>query len=215
MRQEITQQMTRIHAWILALGLSLGVVFGVVFAPLAQANGRPDEMARNATEEVVNIVRQDRDIRAGNKKKIHALVEAKILPHFDFEHMTRLAVGKNWREASVAQQSALTEEFKAMLVRTYAASISSIIDYKFEYKPLRMNPGDSEVVVSFEASKSGSPAIPVDYRVEKQAAGWKVYDIMVDGVSLITVYRNSFNKEIKKGGVDGLIDTLRRRNQKA
>ncbi len=203
--------MKKIHTWFLALGL----VLGFVLTPVAQANSGPDEMARNATEEVASIVRQDREIRAGNKKKIHTLVEAKILPHFDFERMTRLAMGKNWRDASVAQQSALTEEFKAMLVRTYAASISSIIDYKFEYKPLRMNPGDTEVMVSLEASKSGSPAIPVDYRVEKQVAGWKVYDILVDGVSLISVYRNSFNSEIKKGGMDGLIDTLRRRNQKA
>ncbi len=203
--------MKKVYVWFLSLGLALGVVF----TPVAQANGSPDEMARNATEEVANIVRQDRDIRTGNKKKIHALVEAKILPHFDFERMTRLAMGKNWRDASVAQQSALIEEFRTMLVRTYSASISSIIDYKFEYKPLRMNPGDTEVMVSLEASKSGSPAIPVDYRVEKQAAGWKVYDILVDGVSLITVYRSSFNSEIKKGGVEGLIDTLRRRNQKA
>ncbi len=202
--------MMRFHAWLLALALSLGAVF----TPVAQANVGPDEMARNATEEVVSIVRQDRDIRAGNKKKIHALVEAKILPHFDFERMTRLAMGKNWRDTSVAQQSALVEEFRVMLVRTYAASISSIVDYKFEYKPLRMNPGDTEVVVSLEASKSGSPAIPVDYRVEKQASGWKVYDILIDGVSLITVYRSSFNSEIRKGGVDGLLDTLRRRNQK-
>lgn len=203
-------KMAGAYAWILALGLSLGVVL----TPVAQANGAPDEVARNATEEVASIVRQDRDIRAGNKKKIHALVEAKILPHFDFERMTRLAMGKNWRDASVAQQTVLVEEFKAMLVRTYAASISSIVDYKFEYKALRMSPGDTEVMVSLEASKSGSPAIPIDYRVEKQAAGWKVYDILVDGVSLITVYRSSFNSEIKKGGVDGLIDTLRRRNQK-
>lgn len=205
------QKMTRAYAWFLALALSLGAVF----MPVAQANGGPDEMARNATEEVASIVRQDRDIRAGNKKKIHALVEAKILPHFDFERMARLAMGKNWRDASVAQQAALIDEFKAMLVRTYAASISSIIDYKFEYKPLRMSPSDTEVIVSLEASKSGAPAIPIDYRVEKQAVGWKVYDILVDGVSLITVYRGSFNSEIKKGGVDGLIDTLRRRNQKA
>lgn len=203
--------MKKSYTWLFALGLALGAVF----TPAAQANGGPDEMARNATEEVASIVRQDRDIRSGNKKKIHALIEAKILPHFDFERMARLAMGKNWRDASVAQQAALTEEFRAMLVRTYAASISSIVDYKFEYKPLRMNPSDIEVMVSFEASKSGSPAIPVDYRVEKQAAGWKVYDILVDGVSLITVYRSSFNSEIKKGGVDGLIDTLRRRNQKA
>ena len=203
--------MKKSYAWFLALSLSLGALL----TPVAHANSGPDEMARNATEEVANIVRQDRDIRAGNKKKIHALVEAKILPHFDFERMVRLAMGKNWRDASVAQQSVLTEEFRVMLVRTYAASISSIIDYKFEYKPLRMNPADTEVMVSLEASKSGSPAIPVDYRVEKQASGWKVYDILVDGVSLITVYRSSFNSEVKKGGVDGLIETLRRRNQKA
>ncbi|TSA22924.1 MAG: ABC transporter substrate-binding protein [Betaproteobacteria bacterium] len=195
--------------------LKIMLTAAFVWATAAQAETPPDVMARQATEEVITIVKQDKDIRAGNKKKIHSLVETKILPHFDFERMARLAMGKNWKAASAEQQTALIGEFRNLLVRTYAASISSIASYTFEYKPLRAAAGDTDVIVSLEASKSGSPAIPVDYRVEKQADGWKVYDILVDGVSLITVYRGSFNSEIKKGGVDGLIDTLRQRNQKA
>lgn len=174
----------------------------------------PDVLARNVTEEVTAIVKQDPSLRAGNVRKIHALVEAKILPNFDFEHMAKLALGKNWRAATAEQQTALTTEFRNMLVRTYSASLASIVDYRFDYKPLRMASGDTDVTVGVEANRSGAPPIPIDYRVEKQDGRWKVYDVMVDSVSLVTVYRNSFNSEIRKGGIDGLIDSMRRRNQR-
>lgn len=200
----------KMQSFIVAVSLALGLL-GSALA----AEQTPDVIARNATQEVVAIVKQDRDIRAGNAKKIHALVETKILPHFEFEHMTRLAMGKNWRAASAEQQAALMGEFRNMLVRTYAASLSSIADYDFDYKPFRASAGDTDVTVSVEATKSGAPAIPVDYRVERLNGQWKVYDILVDGVSLITVYRSSFNSEIRKSGIDGLIDSLRRRNQRS
>lgn len=196
-------KMTKIWAWLAAVLMPVSVWA----AELA-----PDIMARNATEEVVAIVKQDPSLRSGNARKIHALVETKILPHFDFEHMAKLALAKNWRAATPEQQAAVTTEFRNMLVRTYAASLASIVEYKFDYKPMRMAVGDTDVVVSVEASKSGAPAIPIDYRVEKLDGRWKVYDILVDGVSLVTVYRNSFNSEIRKGGIDGLIDSMRRRN---
>jgi len=174
----------------------------------------PDALAKQVTNEVIRIVKIDRDLQNGNSQKIYDLVDVKVLPHFDFEHMAKLAVARNWSKATPEQQSRLVSEFRALLVRTYAASISSIVDYQVEFKPLRMNPGETDVMVNTVVSKSGSPPIPIDYRVEKGDKGWKVYDVMVDNVSLVTVYRNSFNSEVRKGGIDGLIETLARRNQK-
>jgi phospholipid transport system substrate-binding protein len=174
----------------------------------------PEILARNVTNEVLRIVRQDKDITNGNNAKIHALVEQKILPFFDFRHMTQLAVGKNWPSATPEQRDSLSNEFRTMLVRTYASSLSSVADYKIEFKPFRASPGDSEVTVNTEVSKPGAPPIPIDYRLEKQGNSWKVFDVIVDNVSLVTVYRNSFNSEVRKGGLDGLIAALARRNQK-
>ncbi len=173
----------------------------------------PDVMARNTTIEVLNILRQDKDLRNGNSRRILALVEQKILPNFDFRQMTQLAVGRNWSRATPEQQERLVEEFKTLLVRTYSASLTSVLDYKIEFLPLRMPPGASEVTVNTVVSKSGAPPLPIDYRMERQDNGWKVYDVLVEGVSLVTVYRNSFNTEVRKGGIDGLVATLSRRNQ--
>jgi phospholipid transport system substrate-binding protein len=173
----------------------------------------PDVLAKNTTNEVLRIVKQDKDLKNGNTKKILALVEEKILPNFDFRKMTQLAVGKNWSKASPEQQQELVDQFKTMLVRTYSASLTSVSDYKIEFPPLRMAPGDAEVTVSTVVSKPGAPPIPIDYRMEKQDAGWKVFDVLVDNVSMVTVYRNSFNSEVRKGGIEGLVASLSRRNQ--
>jgi len=175
----------------------------------------PDVLAKNTTNDVLRIVKQDKDIKSGNTKKILDLVEQKILPNFDFRQMTQLAVGKNWSKATPEQQANLINEFRTMLVRTYSASLSSVADYKIEFKPLRLAPGETDVMVNTEVSKPGAPPIPIDYRMEKQDAGWKVYDVLVDNVSMVTVYRNSFNSEVRKGGVEGLLAALSRRNQPA
>ena len=174
----------------------------------------PDALARNVTNDVLRIVRQDKDIANGSNGKVNVLVEQKILPLFDFKHMTQLAVGKHWPKATPGQQDDLTSQFRTMLVRTYASSLTSVADYKIEFKPFRSAPGDAEVVVSTEVTKPGTPPIPIDYRLEKLTNGWKVFDVVVDNVSLVTVYRNSFNSEVRKGGIDGLIAALARRNQK-
>ncbi|MBM4180319.1 MAG: ABC transporter substrate-binding protein [Betaproteobacteria bacterium] len=199
--------MNRASRFFLATALALMTV-----ATHAQALA-PDALARNTTNEVLNILKQDKDLRNGNSRKILALVEQKILPNFDFRQMTQLAVGRNWSKASPEQQQRLVEEFKALLVRTYSASLTSVLDYKIEFLPLRMAPGASEVTVNTVVSKSGAPPLPIDYRMEKQDISWKVYDVLVEGVSLVTVYRNSFNTEVRKGGIDGLVATLSRRNQ--
>jgi phospholipid transport system substrate-binding protein len=145
---------------------------------------------------------------------VYSLVETKILPHFDFEHMVKLAVARNWNVASPEQQSRLTEEFRALLVRTYSASLSSVAEYKIVFKPMRASNGDTDVMVNSEVSKPGAPPITIDYRMEKKGDSWKVYDVLVDNVSLVTVYRNSFNSEVRKGGIDGLIATLAKRNKR-
>ena len=175
----------------------------------------PDVLAKNTTNEVLRIVKQDKDIKSGNNKKILDLVEQIILPNFDFRQMTQLAVGKNWGKATPEQQENLVNEFRTMLVRTYSASLSSVADYRVEFKPFKLAPGASDVTVNTEVSKPGAPPIPIDYRMEKKDAGWKVYEVLVDNVSMVTVYRNSFNSEVRKGGVEGLLAALSRRNQPA
>lgn len=201
----------RLRFLLLALLLLLALASQTTIAQVIP----PDVLARNTTNEVIDIVKRDREIRSGNAQKIYELVDAKVLPHFDFRQMTQLAVGRNWAQATPEQQQRLVAEFRALLVRTYAASLSSVADYKIEFKPLRMRPGDTDVTVSTEVSRPGSAPITIDYRMERQADGWKVYDVLVDNVSLVTTYRNSFNSEVRRGGIEGLIAALARRNRSA
>ncbi len=197
----------RIGTGLLALWLGLA---GTASAqPVA-----PDVLVRGTTEEVVRIVKQDKELRNGDPQKVYELVDTRVLPHFDFRAMTQLAVGRHWRSASPEQQAALVKEFRTLLVRTYSAAIGSVVDYRIDFKPLRMRPEDTDVVVNTEVSRPGSPPVTLDYRLERQANGWKVYDVLVDNVSLVTVYRNSFNNEVRRGGIDGLIQSLVRRNQR-
>ena len=197
----------------IGMGL-MAFLLGYSGAALAQT-ASPDVLVRSTTEEVVRIVKQDKDLKNGNPQKVYELVETKILPNFDFKTMTQYAVGKNWRSANADQQAVMVKEFRTLLVRTYSAAITSVVDYKIDYKPLRMQAGDADVMVNTEVSRSGSPPVTIDYRLEKQAGGWKVYDVLVDSVSLVTVYRNTFNNEVRRGGIDGLIQSLVRRNQRA
>lgn len=191
----------------------LAALMAVLLAAPARAETAPDVLAKNTTNEVLRIVKQDKDIKNGNSKKILGLVEQKILPNFDFEHMTQLAVGKNWPKATPEQQQSLVDEFRTMLVRTYSSALSSVADYKIDFKPFSMPAGADDVTVSTEVSKPGAPPIPIDYRMEKKNGAWKVFDVLVDNVSLVTVYRNSFNSEVRKNGIDGLVVALQRRNK--
>ncbi len=175
----------------------------------------PDVLAKNTTNDVLRIIKQDKDLKNGNPQKLLELVEEKVLPNFDFQQMTQLAVGQNWRKATPAQQEKLVNEFRTMLVRTYSASLSSVLDYQIDFKPLKAATSAEDVTVNTQVSKPGAPPIPIDYRMEKQPIGWKVYDVLVDNVSMVTVYRNSFNSEVRRGGIDGLLASLARRNQPA
>ena len=199
----------------LAMRLLMTLIFAAFAVTVRAEVPPPDVLAKNTTNEVLRIVRQDKDLKNGNTRKILALVEEKILPNFDFRKMTQLAVVKNWGKASQEQQQELVEQFRTLLVRTYSASLTSVSDYKIEFTPLKIAPGDDDVTVNTVVSKPGAPPIPIDYRMEKQDNGWKVFDVMVDNVSMVTVYRNSFNSEVRKGGIEGLVASLTRRNQQS
>jgi phospholipid transport system substrate-binding protein len=194
-----------------------GWLISVVFvAPLyAQSSDiAPDVLVKRVTEDTLVIVRSDREIRAGNRKKIVDLVQTKVLPYFDFTRMTRLAMGKNWREATPQQQQMLVDQFRALLVNTYASAFTSYKDQTVDVKPFRMEPGDVDVVVKTAVNQSnGQSPISIDYSMEKTDSGWKVYDFTVEGVRLVQNYRNTFNTEVQQRGIDGLIKTLGDKNR--
>lgn len=195
----------------------LKVVVGL-FCMVAVAQAEvvaPDVLVKNTAEDVLAIVKQDKDIQSGNQKKVLALVEAKVLPHFDFERMTRLTAGKAWRTATPEQKQALVTEFRNMLVRTYTAAFTRYRDQSVEVKPFKMQPGDDEVTVKTLIVKQGAPSIAVDYEMEKLSEGWKVFDMTVEGASLVATYRNTFATQIQQGGIDGLIKTLADKNASA
>ena len=175
----------------------------------------PHALARSVTDEVLAVIRADKELQAGNPRKVLELVEAKVLPHFNFATMTQLAMGRNWRQANAEQQKRLTTEFRTLLVRTYTTALTQYRNQTVEYKPLRESTGDTEVVVySLIKQPSGAP-IAVDYSMEKTDSGWKVFNMKIEGISLVENYRNTFNTEIQKNGVDGLIKALADKNRGA
>ena len=188
-----------------------------LLVPVAQAQEpAPDVLVKSITDEVVAVLKQDKDIQAGNPKKIEELIEAKVLPHFNFTRMTRIAMARNWRLATPEQQKELTAEFKTLLVRTYSTALSNYRDQLIDYKPLRAKPEDVKVTVRSEVKQSGSSQpVAIDYEMEKTPNGWKVYDVKVGGVSLVTTYRDTFASEVKERGVDGLIKSLAAKNRQS
>jgi phospholipid transport system substrate-binding protein len=192
-------------------------LFTLVFSlmlnhPVAAAGQAPDVLVKSVTEEVLGIVRQDKAIQAGDPKKTLDLVDAKVLPHFDFTRMTALALGRQWRSATPEQKATLTEEFRTLLVRTYANALTQFKDYQISYKPLKSKPEDVEVTVRTEVRKPGSQPDAVDYSLAMTDGEWKVFDVVVAGVSLITSYRDSFGEQVKADGIDGLIASLKAKN---
>jgi phospholipid transport system substrate-binding protein len=173
----------------------------------------PDTLVKTISMDVIAAIRQDKDIQAGNPSKIASLVEAKILPHFDFAHTTRIAMGANWRRASPEQREQLVREFRTLLVRTYSSALANYRDQVIEFKPLRAQPGDEQVTVRSEVRQTGAQAVSIDYEMEKTASGWKVYDVRISGVSLAATYRDTFAEEVRNHGIDGLIDLLSGKNR--
>lgn len=172
----------------------------------------PDAMVKSVTDAVLDIVRKDKDIQAGNGKKAMELIDAQVLPHFNFTHMTALAVARGWRQATPEQQKSLVGEFRTLLVRTYSKALTEYKNQTITFLPFRMNAGDTDAKVRTQVIQPGSKPIPLDYFLEKVNASWLVYDIEVSGVSLVTAYRSEFANEIHNGGVDGLIKALQAKN---
>lgn len=173
----------------------------------------PDQLVKSVTNEVLDIIRKDKDIRAGNTRKAVDLVEVKVLPHFNFERMTRLALGREARQVSPEQMKVLVAEFHTLLVRTYSKALTEYRDQEIAFKPFRMAATDTDVKVRTEIHQSGGKPIPLDYYLESSPSGWKVYDMEVAGVSLVTNYRSTFAQEIQAGGADKLIKTLQAKNK--
>jgi phospholipid transport system substrate-binding protein len=195
----------------IVFGLMLSVACGASVGTAADVS--PDALARSVTDEVVAIVRADKEVQAGNPQKVMQLVESRVLPHFDFTRMTQLAVGRNWRQATPEQQKALVEEFRTLLVRTYATALTLYRNQIIEYRPVRMAAGDSDVIVKSVIRQPTGQSVAIDYAMEQIAGTWKVYDVKIEGVSLVDNYRNTFNTEIQRNGIEGLIKALSSKNQ--
>jgi phospholipid transport system substrate-binding protein len=200
------------RTWRRLIGLLLLAASMTAFEVRAQAPS-PDVLVRNTTEEVLTIIRNDKDIKAGKFDRIVDLIEEKVAPHFDFVRMTRLAVGRAWRDATPAQREALIKEFRSLLVRSYSAAFTAYTGVSAEYRPFRFNPGETQATVqTLIKLPGGAETVTVDYDMALTPNGWKVYDVRVAGASLIINYRNLFALEIDRGGIDGLIKSLIKRN---
>lgn len=194
------------------IGFTLGAL---AFTGAASAQEAPDALVKRISQEVLDTAKSDKDIQTGNQKRVLDLVEAKILPHVDFQRMTALAAGRYWREATPEQQKQLTNEFRSLLIYTYSGAIAQVKDQKLEFKPFRADPADNEVEVRSQVLQPrGGDPIQLNYRLAKSPSGWKIYDVNVLGAWLVETYKGNFASEISKGGIDGLIRTLSERNKK-
>jgi phospholipid transport system substrate-binding protein len=191
----------------------LGGLLGGFLASAQAQEVPPDVLVKNVTTEVVELITKDKEIRAGNRTKLIQVIEAKVLPHFNFSSMTALAMGQNWSKATPEQKKRLIEEFRTLLVRTYASALAAYSEQRFDYRPLRSRPTDTDVIVNVRVIQSGAQPVPIDYSMEKTAAGWKVYDVMVGGVSLVANYRTEFNSTVREVGIEGLIRNLQAKNR--
>lgn len=191
---------------------SLVLVIALGASSTALAQQAPDKLVRTVADDVLATLRQDQELRAGSQTKFAELLEQKVAPHFDFERMTRLAVGRGWRQATPEQQKALVEQFHNLLIRSYATAYTAYKDIAIDVKPVRMQTGDSDVQVRTEIKIPDGQPISVDYSMYKSGSDWKIYDVTVEGVSLVTTYRSTFADEIRQSGIDGLIKSLQAKN---
>lgn len=192
--------MKLVHTLLLAVFVSVQAV--------AAAELGPEALVRQVTDDVMNAIHQDKALQEGDKKKALALAEQKILPHVDFRTMTRYALGRNWRKATPAQQEQIVKAFRSMLIQTYANQIGSYRGQKMKVRPTRIAPGDTDATVRNSYISPGRPPVEVDYSMEKTADGWKIYDVVIDGVSLVATYRSQFAQQVRNGGIEGLIARL-------
>lgn len=196
---------TLLPVFLLAPGIAPGIVI---------AESSPDALVKNVTEEVLSILREDKGIQSGNRQKAVALIEDKVAPHFDFTRMTSLAVGRAWRQADAGQRKALSGEFRTLLVRTYANSLTAYRDQTVSFQPSSKPGADGEVTVHSQIRKPGVRPISLDYSLAKSGDDWKVFDVSIASVSLVTNYRSTFAEEVSKGGLDGLLKSLQDKNRR-
>lgn len=200
--------MKKISQFLVGLCISMSLLSG------AQAQEAPDVLIKRLSTEIIDAAKTDKDIQSGNRQRINDLVEAKVLPHINFERMTSLAVSKSWRTATPEQQKQLVTEFRTLLIHTYSGAITQIRDQRVEFKPFRSAPDDTEVEVKSLVIQTRGEPLQLSYRLEKTASGWKIFDINVLGAWLVETYKGSFSAEVSKNGVDGLIKTLTEKNKK-
>ncbi len=207
---------TLVTSLALAALIGAGLAHGQAVQAQGTANAAlsaPDALVKTLSEDVLASIRKDPSLQSGDIARLNALVDEKVLPYVNFEKMTRLAVGRSWRDATAEQRQALTREFRSLLVRTYAGAVSTAKDYQVQMKPFRAEPAETDVTVRTQAVPARGEPIQLDYRLEKTSAGWKIYDVNVLGVWLVENYRNTFTSEINRGGIDGLIKSLVDRNK--
>jgi phospholipid transport system substrate-binding protein len=195
---------------LVALGWAL-------FANLAMANIdiAPDALVKQTADDVLSIVKNDKDIQAGNQQKLFAVVEEKILPNFDFDRVCRMVLGKNWKSATPEQQAVFQKEFRSLLLRTYATALGKYRDQVIEYRPMQTDSSEKNVTVKTQIIQKGGQPIAVDYSLVKGQNGWKVYDITIENVSLVTNYRSQFSSEVRQNGLDSLNKKLTDKNSAA
>ena len=191
--------------------LLLGAACAAV-ASLTYAQEGPDALVKRVSEEVLQIVKTDPKVQAGDRERIREVIDTKLAPHFDFERMTALAVGRAWRTATPEQQQQLVEQFRTLLSRTYSNAFVQYRDQQISYKPLRLDAAATEATVRTEILRPGGAPVQIDYSMAKKGNDWKAYDVIVGGVSLVTNYRDEFNQQVQSGGVDGLVKSLVAKN---
>lgn len=187
------------------------LVFGLSAAAIAHDTA-PDLLVKSVTSEVIEILQNDKTVRE-DRSKVIQLIETRVLPHFNFQAMTASAVGRNWEKANADQKARLMEEFKTLLLRTYASALASYSSQKFDFRPLRAKPTDTDVTVNVRVMQPGAQPVTIDYDMEKRPNGWKVWDVRVGGISLVANYRTEFDNQVREGGMEGLIKTLQTKNK--
>ena len=191
--------------------LCLGLLLALPVAAAAQE--APEKLIERLSNEILDRIKSDTALQAGDPKKLNELVDSTVMPHVDFRRMTALSVGRNWRSATPDQQKKLMDEFRALLIRTYSGALSSVADQKVRMRPLRANPQDTDVIVRSEVLQPRGEPVQLDYRMMKAADGWKIYDVNVLGVWLVETYRTQFAQEVSTGGIEGLIKSLSEKNR--
>lgn len=203
--------------WLkLMKGVALGATLlgaSVVGAQAPAATAAPDALVRDLSNDVLNAIKADKALTSGDVNRVQKLIDEKVLPYVDFQKMTQLAVGRGWRQATPEQRTALTREFRTLLVRTYSGALSQVKDHQVQLRPFRAQPTDTDVIVRTNIVATRGDPIQLDYRLEKTDAGWKIYDVNILGVWLVENYKTQFASEINANGIDGLIKTMTERNK--